>query len=178
MAQTHLLHCFRDAFRLLPVKSNRATCFHGAEATTARADASQDHERGCFISPAFSNIWAACLLADGVQSFAAHQLLQIVVVFSPGGTHPEPFRTAFWNHGRHVVFLLINIDLAAVGLQFGAHGLQETTGPGSIHDTMVEREAEVHHGAHSDRIILDYHRPFDYRVHAENSGIWLIDNRH
>src|SRR2546422_6565852 len=130
MAQPHLLHCFRDAFRLLPVKSNRATCFHCTEATTARADAPQDHERGSFISPAFSNIWAARFLADGVQSFATHQLLQIVVVFSPGRTHPEPFWTAFWNHGRHVVFLLVYIDLAAVGLQFGAHGLQKTTCPG------------------------------------------------
>src|SRR5438876_5743507 len=106
MAQSHLLNRLRDAFWLLPVKSNRATCLHSTETATTRTDTSQDHEGSCFISPAFANIWAASLLADGMQSFAAHQLLQIIVVFSPGRTHPEPFRTALWYHGRHVVFLL------------------------------------------------------------------------
>src|SRR6266566_2179145 len=104
MAQAHLLYRLGDAFWLLPIKSDRATCFHGTKATTARADAPQDHERGCFISPAFANIGAARLLADCVQSFASHQLLQIFVVFSLWGAYPEPFRTALWNHGCHICF--------------------------------------------------------------------------
>src|SRR6266581_1597029 len=105
MAQAHLLYYLRDAFRLLPVQSYRAACLHGTEATTARADAPQDHKCGCLVAPAFTNIWAARLLADCVQFFATHQLLQIFVVFSFGRAHPEPLRTALWNHSRHIVFL-------------------------------------------------------------------------
>src|SRR6266516_507049 len=104
MAQAHILHCLRDTFWFLPVKSYRTTCFHGTKATTTRADAPQDHECGCFISPAFAYIWATRLFADCVESLIAHQLLEVVVVFSFGWSHSEPFRSAFWNHGRHVVF--------------------------------------------------------------------------
>src|SRR6266581_3227142 len=137
MAQTHILHCLRDTFWFLPIKSYRATCFNGTKATTACADAPQDHECGCFISPAFANIWAARLFTDCVESFIPHQLLEVVVVFSFGRSHSEPFRSAFWNHGRHIVFLLVYVDLASVALQFCAYGLQEATGPGTIQDAMI-----------------------------------------
>src|SRR6266581_8069321 len=113
MAQTHILHCLRDTFWFLPIKSYRATCFNGTKATTACADAPQDHECGCFMSPAFAYIWAARLFTDCVESFIPHQLLEVVVVFSFGRSHSEPFRSAFWNHGRHVVFL--NLFFAAYG---------------------------------------------------------------
>src|SRR5260370_22413461 len=104
MAQAHILHCLRDAFWLLPSKSNRATRFHGAKATTACADTPQDHKCGCFMSPAFAYIWAARLFTDRMQSFIPHQLLEIVVVFSLWRSHPEPFRSTLWNHGRHMCF--------------------------------------------------------------------------
>src|SRR5947207_8769743 len=104
MAQAHILHCLRDTFWFLPVKSYRTTSFYGTKATTACADAPQDHECGCFISPAFAYIWATSLFADCMESFIPHQLFEVVVVFSFRWSYSEPFRSTFWNHGRHVVF--------------------------------------------------------------------------
>jgi flagellar biosynthesis GTPase FlhF len=63
-------------------------------------------------------------------------------------------------------------------LQFGAYGLQEAPGSGTIQDAMVERETEIHHVTYGDRIILDYNRPFDNCIHTKNPGVRLIDNRH
>ena len=57
------------------------------------------------MTPAFSNIGAACLLTYGVQFFTAHQVLQIFVVFTFRRTHSEPFWTALWNDGGHYGFL-------------------------------------------------------------------------
>src|SRR5690349_7202957 len=104
MAQTHIQHSLSDTFWFLPVKSYRATGFYSTKATTARADAAKDHERGGFISPAFAYIWATCLFADCVESFIPHQLFEVVVVLSFGWSYSERFRSSFWNHGRHIVF--------------------------------------------------------------------------
>ena len=59
------------------------------------------------MAPALSNIWAACLLTNGMQFFAAHEVLEIVVVFPFGRAHSQPFRTALRNDGRHDNFLVL-----------------------------------------------------------------------
>src|SRR5436305_1966855 len=105
MAQGHLLHRFGDTFRFLPVKANWATGLYSAKAAAACADAPQYHECGGFVAPAFADIWAARLFTYGVQFFAAHQLLQIVVVFALWRAHLEPFRSPLRYDGRHSVFL-------------------------------------------------------------------------
>ncbi len=105
MAQVHFLHGLCDAFRLLPIQADRASCFDGTEATTARADAPEDHEGSGFVTPAFSNIGATCLLTYRVQLFTAHQLLEIFVVFTFGWAHSQPFWAALRNDGGHQGFL-------------------------------------------------------------------------
>src|SRR5437763_5634643 len=119
MAQSHVLHRVRDTFWLFPVTSYRTTCSCGTKATTARADAPKDHECGCFMSPAFAYIWATRLFTDCVEFFIPHQLFEVVVVFSFGWSYSEPFRPTFWNHGRHVVFLLTLLPLAAAKRERG-----------------------------------------------------------
>src|SRR5438045_7423868 len=105
MTQTHLLHSLGHTFWLFPIKANGASCLHGTEATTARADSPQDHESGRFMTPTLTNIGAAGLFTHGVQFLSAHEVLQIFVVFSLGRAHSQPFRTAFWNDGCHGWFL-------------------------------------------------------------------------
>src|SRR5260370_3220755 len=103
MAQAHILHCLRDAFWLLPTKSNRATCFHCAKATTACADTPQDHKCGCFMCPAFAYIWAARLFTDRMHSFCPHQFLDIFVVFSLWSLQPDPLLSLLLNSGSHFI---------------------------------------------------------------------------
>src|SRR5260370_11581363 len=105
--QSHLLYCLGHAFRLLPVQPDGAAGLHGAKATTPCTDTPEDHEGGRLMAPTFANIWAAGLLAHGMQVLTAHQLLQVFVVFPPGGSHLEPFRTPFWNYGQHGDFPLV-----------------------------------------------------------------------
>src|SRR6266849_5001026 len=107
MAQSHLLYRLGDPFWFFPIESDGTSCLHCTEATTARADTSQDHEGGCLLAPTLSDIRAACLLTHGVQLLTAHQLLELVVVFSLGGMYSQPCRTAFWNDGCHTYALVL-----------------------------------------------------------------------
>src|SRR5216683_1367214 len=91
-------------FQLVTVQSDGAAGLHGAKATTPCTDTPEDHEGGRLMAPTLANIWAAGLLAHSMQVLTTHQLLQVFVVFPPGGSHLEPFRTAFWNYGHHGCF--------------------------------------------------------------------------
>ena len=66
-----------------------------------RTDTPQDHKRCRFVSPAFTDIWAACFLADSMQCLIPHQRLQILVIFALRGTYSEPLWAALWDNGRH-----------------------------------------------------------------------------
>src|SRR5947209_2887120 len=101
MTQTHLLYRLGYPFWFFPIEANGTSRLHSTEATTARTDTSKDHEGGRLMTPTLANIGAACLFTHGVQFFAAHEVLQVFVVFSLGRTHSQPFRAAFWNDGCH-----------------------------------------------------------------------------
>src|SRR5579859_4196809 len=121
MTQAHLLHRLGDPFWFLPVESGGATGFYGAKTATARANAAQDHEGSGSMSPAFADIGTARLLAHRVQLFAAHQLLEVLVVFSLWRAHPEPFRAALRYYGRHVVFPFCRDAIDRVRLRIRLH---------------------------------------------------------
>src|ERR1051326_2604419 len=111
MTKSHLLHRFGNPFWLFPIQAHGPPCFDRAEATAACADAPEDHEGGGFMAPALSNIWAACLFADGVEFFAAHEVSEVVVVFSFGRAHFEPFGAALRNDGRHGCFPVLDVKM-------------------------------------------------------------------
>src|SRR5712692_4159941 len=107
MAQSHLLYRLGDPFWFFPIEADGTSCLHCTEATTARADTSQDHEGGRLLTPALANIRTAGLLTHGMQLLTAHQLLELFVVFPLGGTYSQPFWTAFWNDCFHTFSLVL-----------------------------------------------------------------------
>src|SRR5262249_32474409 len=66
VTQTHRFAGLGHAARLFPVKGHGAPGGDGAKAAAARANAAQNHKGGCAVAPAFANIWAARLFANGV----------------------------------------------------------------------------------------------------------------
>src|SRR5262245_43799590 len=65
-----------DTGWFIVIKRNRKPGFHVAESASARAGVSHDHEGCVFPLPALADIRTARLLAHGVQTIVAHNLLR------------------------------------------------------------------------------------------------------
>ena len=67
IAPAQLTHRLGDAHRLEPIDdAMRAAGLHVAEAASARADVSEDHDRRGTDAPTLREVWARRFLADGV----------------------------------------------------------------------------------------------------------------
>ncbi len=87
-----------DAHRFTEVHSTGQSRFHGTEAAAPGTGITQDHERRrAVFPPALMDIGAPGLLANGVQPFLAHQVLEVAEVVVGIQLYLEPFRLA-----RHV----------------------------------------------------------------------------
>ena len=73
VAQAHRAHRLRDATRLVAVQRGGLAGVDLAEVAPARALLTADEERRLAVLPAFVDVGAARLLADGVQTFALDQ---------------------------------------------------------------------------------------------------------
>ena len=93
--EVHLGDGLGDAAWLLPVEREGASGGDGAEAATAGAGVAEDHEGGDAVAPAFGDVGAAGLFADGVQGFAAHEGLEAVVGFAGGDADAQPVGALF-----------------------------------------------------------------------------------
>src|SRR5262249_23930753 len=102
--EVHLGDGLGDTARLLPVEREGAPGGDGAEAATAGAGVAKDHEGGDAVAPAFGDVRAAGLLADGVQRFAAHEGLEAVVGLAGGDADAQPvgalFEVVYGNDGH------------------------------------------------------------------------------
>ncbi len=92
--QVHGLDRLGNAFWLQPVQRAGLAALDIAETARACAHIAHHQEGGCAGPPALTHVGAHCLFADGVQFFAAHQLLQPLVGLPGGRTHFDPFRAA------------------------------------------------------------------------------------
>ena len=101
IAQAHLLDGFGNAQRLVFLgRANRLARRDGAETAGARADVSQNHERGSAMIPALAHVGAAGALTDGVQVERAHDALQVLIVRPAKEFHAQPGRARMHFHRR------------------------------------------------------------------------------
>ena len=84
VAQPHGLHGGGDPARLVPVEGRRLAGVDLAEVAAAGALVAADEEGRLAVLPALVDVGTAGLLADGVQTLALHQRLQL------GELRPHP----------------------------------------------------------------------------------------
>ena len=94
IAQPHRLHAFGDAARLVAVEFGGLTRVDLAEVAAAGALFAADEEGGLAVLPAFEDVRAARLLADGVQALAPDQGLELLVLRAHLGAGLDPRRLA------------------------------------------------------------------------------------
>ena len=83
-----------DVLRLVGIERRRQAGRDIAEGAGARADLAHDHHGGVLLGPAFTDIGAAGLLADGDQIVLAHDLLGFAIDRRAGRPHADPVRLA------------------------------------------------------------------------------------
>src|SRR5713226_429989 len=76
----------------------RVAGLHGAEVTPACARVAHKHDRGRPAAPAFPNVRAVGLLADGVEVQRSEEALQMSVILAGRRADPEPFGLPFREH--------------------------------------------------------------------------------
>src|ERR1051326_2324770 len=72
--------------------------------------------------------------------------------------------------------LLENVDLRAIAFQTAIDEAQEARRAQAIVDAVVEREANKHHRANGNGIILNDDGPLDCCIHAQDARVRLIDD--
>ncbi len=172
MTQAHLLHGVGDAQRLRAVDQVRHPRLHVAEPAAARADVAEDHEGGGAALPAFADVRAVGLLADGVEGLRAHQALDAPVARAARGLDLQPRRLA--RPERHHVVCL----RGSPRLRPGARDVQARVGHAassipisSPHVGDPERLAAVRD---AELAAHDVHEP----VHVEGRAELARDGRH
>src|SRR5947207_13298537 len=80
----------RHFLGFLRVRRMRRSVHDVAVAARARAGAAEDHERRRAVMPALADVGAVRLLADGVESEPAHQLLEPAIVLRARRAHLQP----------------------------------------------------------------------------------------
>ena len=94
VTQLHLRHRVGHAARLVLIQRQRLARLHVAELARAGADVAHQQEGRDAAAPALAQVGAERLLADGVQRLAAHQRLQLPVLFVLVQLDAQPLRLA------------------------------------------------------------------------------------
>src|SRR5512145_2036431 len=92
MLEVEALDGLCDADGLLLVDRQGLSFGDRAVATAARADLAQQQKRRGAVVPAFANVRAVGLLADGVEAVVTHQVDNVLVVLACGRTNFQPLR--------------------------------------------------------------------------------------
>ncbi|MPL92900.1 hypothetical protein SDC9_39024 [bioreactor metagenome] len=92
MLQPERLHRMGDAARLEHIKRIGPAGRDVAEGTAAGADLAHDHHRGVALAPAFADIRAARLFADGDQLVRFQDLAGVLVALRGRRLDPDPVR--------------------------------------------------------------------------------------
>ena len=108
VAQTHLRDRAGNAGRLQRVVPGRLATVDVAEAAAPSAGVAEDHEGRGSAFPAFANVWAGGLLADGVEVLLLDHRRQLAVLLASRRRHLEPRRLA-------------RSDRLHVGAEYGAY---------------------------------------------------------
>src|SRR5580698_10300730 len=87
-------HRAADIFRLIRVERARQTRAHIAEGAGARAGVAHNHHRGVTMGPAFPDIRATRLFADGVQPEFADDLARLLIFAAARRLDANPVRLA------------------------------------------------------------------------------------
>ena len=91
MVEPQFLDRIRDPTRLEHVQIfRRLACRDIAEGTSPRADLTHDHHRGVALVPAFADIRAARLFADGDQLMLTHNVARGLIAFTHRRFDPDP----------------------------------------------------------------------------------------
>src|SRR5262249_25639349 len=93
--QTHALDSHRDPLRLEDIEPVRKTGFNGTVSAGPGADPAEDHEGRGAIAPAFADVRAMRLFADGVEVEPAHQPLELDEVLASADADLEPIGTLY-----------------------------------------------------------------------------------
>ncbi len=92
VTEPHLFHSPGNAFRFIGRKRLGTAVLDVAKSAGAGAHVPQQEEGGRSEAPAFGQVGAHRLFADGVQSSAAHELPHRGRRFAGGPAQPNPFR--------------------------------------------------------------------------------------
>jgi len=108
VTKTHTASRFGHANRLFFVRrADRSAGRHRAEATGARANVTQNHERGSAVFPAFADVGATCGFADGVEIESPHGALEVLIALAAKKFDLEPIgarvRVRRWDAWRGAV---------------------------------------------------------------------------
>ena len=95
MGQSGVGEGLGDPARFVQISDGWAACLHIAESTGSRARVSEDHDGGRASAPAFTDIRAGSLLADGVKAMFLNQIPRGGKCISAwcNGTDPGGFST-------------------------------------------------------------------------------------
>ena len=96
MLQSKLGDGVSDFGRLVGVEGTGQASAHVAESAGARAGVAHDHERRVLLRPAFANVGAASLFADGHELVLAHDALRLGPFCGAGSLHADPRRLALY----------------------------------------------------------------------------------
>ncbi len=103
MLQAELGRRLGSMFGLERIDRARHSRLDVAKGAGPRADIAEDHYRGVLLGPAFANIGARRLFADGVEVEVAHQLARLRKTGAAGRFHANPVGLAlapFWTGRR------------------------------------------------------------------------------
>ena len=117
VAQAELDHGVGEIVRLVRIDCAGLAGGDVAEGASTGADIAQDHHRRVLLRPAFADVRAAGLLADGMQPVLADDPVRLAVSGRRRRLHPDPRRLA----GRGIVRPMLLLRMA--GGDVGDHQL-------------------------------------------------------
>ncbi len=90
--QIEMLYGFGNVCRLHRVEVHRLAFVHGAKSAMPRTCIAAEHESRGLIGPAFEDIRALCLLADGVKIQSVDQVQDLILVRRVAQFYLQPIR--------------------------------------------------------------------------------------
>jgi len=97
MLQPEAGYAFRDATRLVAIHGHGSAMMDRAESAVSCADVSEQHERCRAMAPTLTHVWAACLLAHGVEAKFFDETLRLKKVTPRWRPNLDPLGVASFN---------------------------------------------------------------------------------
>jgi hypothetical protein len=91
MFDFHELNGTRYFFRFIPIDVERFSGLYTTKSAASRTDVSENHKSCGALAPAFTHIWAAAALANGVEFIFIYQSAEFTVIFSGRKFYADPF---------------------------------------------------------------------------------------